>query len=850
MLIDDLRKISNPYYITSELNQNEFVGRDDALKQLRLILEDYNETLHLTNIIIKGEKAIGKSTLLHRYKQILSDYNFITYEEELPRNKETEIDEFEFIKNIIDHLFNNFGPEDGYFFDTTQSEIWFSLTSNKYDHDSTFLDREIEFATKYANTKRNINENLSHNLLLKDFKKILDELLLNEMDVKGFAILIDEFQELSRNTFLIDALRLLSEKLTGLIIIGACLPSLHNNPSFEKFSRTSKTLSLSKMDNNEIENLIFKPLEIRLKSSRHKIRKCFNLHSIYEEIVKRSDGNPLHVRILCRSMFDHFQSNANLNEIILNREVMDNVMEYYATNSEESSKIKKSLQHCSRDQLESFKKLYLYEGLSIGSAIMGEIAFESLQKEKLDTIRKRIINDFIEINDLGLFKFTGKNNELENIKNKSTDQLSGIEYKFIGDTIDKLYASYYYEDITNERLIHHGSENIDDFLIKKLTRKISSDMIAKKIQKDIIDPNTLIGSKANSKNDYSDYKDIENDLNKLLTINNDKYEEKAIKEEIADISRKHRLEYPSIIAAIFEYEGYYLLISDVTIKGKEKVICNLLPIKRGANNINEIRRKFTNNEQLINASLDEYLININWIYLYFLPKKPLLFIQGLEMQNEKDFLNEMVRLRKFEEAVESAGKILTLETRIRQDYMAFNQQAMNNYAFCLININSLIEAKSFFEKIKDKYIMSKINLAYILFMENDWRESVIILKRVLKKLDKKEKADFMHLALKHEKMPNSNKIIEDPVMFNTILWNLALINSFHENNSSITFSYYKKVKPIDKISILINKRVRSWIDYNLGDVVDALNKAKNILDECPKDCYLYNDILKDIEIFS
>ena len=87
MIVDKLRSMLNPYdYDNYRLDQKEFVGREEYIENLELIIEDYKKTTKLKNLVINGEKSIGKSTLLNRFDQILRDYNFVTYYKELPRN--------------------------------------------------------------------------------------------------------------------------------------------------------------------------------------------------------------------------------------------------------------------------------------------------------------------------------------------------------------------------------------------------------------------------------------------------------------------------------------------------------------------------------------------------------------------------------------------------------------------------------------------------------------------------------------------------------------------------------------------------------------------------------------------
>ena len=480
MILEDLKKMENPYFpLTSKLLYHQFIGREAEITKLQNILDEYKKTSNLKNVIISGNKSIGKSSLMNRYKQLLQSNNFIVYEIELPRDASIEIDEFEFFKNIIDELFEHYAPPEGSFFNEEQSEIWFSLTSDKYNHESDFLKREIRFASQYANRKRGIEEKLSYKLVERDFEKIMDQLISTEMEIEGLAILVDEFQELSRNILILDILRQVSENLPSIMLIGAGLPTYLDNPIFEKFSRLSTTTNLRGMKENEILDLIFKPLESRGAFSRHEIRKLIHPLSV-DDVVNRSGGNPLHVKILCSKMFDQFQNDPVTNTMELNRQVMENVMEYYSTISEKSNKIRLSLQSCRQDQLDAFFLLYQYDGQSIRAAILLELAFLSITPEHEEFCRNKIISAFRELWDFDLFEIKKSDIQLEELVNFSIDSLALIEYKFIGNAIDKLYASYYYEGLVSKKLIDNSDKDFEDILAIKFANQLNDFILSKK----------------------------------------------------------------------------------------------------------------------------------------------------------------------------------------------------------------------------------------------------------------------------------------------------------------------------------------------------------------------------------
>lgn len=843
-----LKNISDPYFPnTTKLSKKQFVGREVEINLIYKILDDYSKSSTFKNILITGEKSIGKSTLVNRIKQMFEDYNIITYYVELPRDESVSINEMEFFKDLIDELFDKYSPPDGSFFDQQQSEIWYSLTRDKYEHSSDYQDRKIHFATTYANYKKGIIEKLSYKTLEKDFECILNELLSKEMEIIGLSILIDEFQELSRNPLILDLLRQISDNLIGIVVVGSGLPTFYDRPVFEKFTRVSVPMNLKPMSKTEILDLIFKPLENVGYYSRFDVQRWFNSESVHE-IVERSGGNPLHVNILCSNMFQYYQSDDSINELMLNRQVMDKVMEYYSQISEKSKKISLALQSSPKDQLEAFKMLYFYEGLTIRMAIILDLAFETITPEKERVSYEKIMNALLEIWDLGLFEFTDKNHTFETVKTMNINQLSQVEYKFIGDPIDKLYASYYYEDLTGNELPDNKNHSFEDMLASKYASKIQLSSIDNSIPVHVYHNKPLI----QIEDVYNESKSIEDgviqDLNDLVKISENEKDKKGSNETIQNISQKYSLDFPSHLSNMFEWEGYYIVITDLNIKGKRKYIYNMFPIYGGGNDIIKITKK-VNDISIISKSFDQYMININMIYLYFLPKTALIKITILDIKNVTDELYNSVAKRDFEIAVRRASSIKVLMTRFRKEHMTVPINSINDYGFCLININNLPEAKSLLEDIKDKMLVSRINLAYILLKQNAITEAKAILSRtVRKKIGINEKLRFIHLAVSHPKITPENSIIEDCSLFNVASWNLALINAKEKNDPASYYSILKKMK-LTENEKLIHERVLSWIYYYESKTSQSLKKARGLLKNCPDNNYFYNDVKNDIEIF-
>lgn len=850
MIPSKIREMPNPYFpITSQLSASEFIGRENEISKFSSILEDYPKTLNLKNVIITGEKSIGKSTLLHRLKQKLHDYKFIVYEVELIRDISIDIDEFEFFKDLINELFVKYAPPEGAYFDPQQSEIWFSLTTGKYEHKSDFINRKIGFATQYANRKRGINEKLSYKSLEKDFEAIIDQLVSTEMEAEGFAILIDEFQELSRNVLVLDILRQLSEKLAGLMVVGAGLPTFLDIPSFEKFSRVSVPINLKSMERNDILDLIFKPIERTGPYSRHEVKYWFHPESVYD-IVTRSGGNPLHVKILCAKMFDHFQNNPSLQNIELNKIVMEEVMQYYSSISEKSRRIRLSLESCSRQQLDAFNLLYRYGGFSIRAAILLELAFGQILPEAEEAIKTKIFEAFKDIWDLGLFEFKQSDiHHLKDIIDLSTNSLSLIEYKFIGDSIDKLYASYYFEELTGERLAHYSGEAFEDVLALKLSKYFNNILTSKNIPPSaIIREDPLVRLNPSAAPEETDGKNILTELDKLIKIKDDDVIDLKKKEEVWQISKKYALDFPAHIASMLEFAGYYFIIADLNIKGKRKQIYTYYPVISKDDTILVIREQIKD-LSILNCPLDQYMIKINFIYIYWLPIQMLLLITKMDVGNEIDTLFKMVSRREFDDAVEKAHIIQTLSSKLRPQSISYRVEYCNNYGFCLINVNSLGRAEKELTLCQDKFLIARVNLAYLKYLQNDLPESRKILAKIIRKhLGSDEETRFLHLAVNHSKLPMANRIVENVLLYHVALWNWSLISTQEDAEQGMVTSVLKKVKPRGD-ELLLHRRVLSWVHYYRGEKRFALEQARKLLLDSKEIQYLHDDLKKDIQIF-
>jgi hypothetical protein len=846
--LQKVRGIANPYdYSTHRLEANDFIGRSNHLIKFTNLLEDHNKGNRLKNVTIIGNKSYGKSTLLHRLKQILQNYEFVVYETELYRNSPHPIDEFELFKNIINHIFDNFAPIPDSCLDTTQQDIWYSLTLQGFSHSSKFVERKTGFGTFYSNVKQGLPQSLPYDVLERDFISLV-EALTNKGSYKGVAILIDEFQELERNTELLDMLRKLSDCIPSLMVIGAGLPPSLQNTSFDKFIRTSLAIRLEKLEEMEILELIYRPIESKASLTRFEVQDIFDQKTM-NEIVNRSGGNPLDIKILCSKIFECFVSNPDSKNLMINIEVMKEAMLYYASVSEKSMKIKNALETCTREQLQLFKKLYYYECLSIRSILWLLLAFGSLTPDREEVVRNEIIADLTGIYEFGLFELRGNVQSIHELQTLSPVALSQVSYCFIGDTIDKLYASYFFEELTKERLLPNNNRSFEDMLTKKL-----ADLIADGIKEKIaiscnvgwtnftrIDPGILQRS--------FDYDEVARDYQALAKIDKDAKDKEI--DQIRELTKKYDLRFPATIAVSLDLDGYYVLSSDVSVKGKKRIISTFFPMKSYDQDSSAIPKQIIDHASYLNYSLSDYMVNVDKCVLFWLSKEALLNVILVDISNESSLLMKKVKERDFGGAHESARRILSKGFKITPNGIVIHQNWFNNYGFCLINIGDTSFAKKIFEDLKDKNIFAKINLSYVMLLEENWMGAKALLKDLFKKHYKNpNEHGVLHLAIMHPKLPNHHRIVEEITLVNVVLWNLSLISSKYENNINSAIAFHKKTILKNNSDHIISQRVKNWIYFFLNNRKDALDGAQKTLSKCDSASNMHLDLSKDLEIFS
>ena len=124
MNVNEIKKQTNPYkpYDNTIVKTGYFVGRDYPLEYLKLVLEGSQQTGELNeNILIIGEKSVGKSTLLEEIRKILLG-NYEIYSKEFSKRSNAIEDTNYFFEEIIHDLLINYesemGDEEIEFFDS------------------------------------------------------------------------------------------------------------------------------------------------------------------------------------------------------------------------------------------------------------------------------------------------------------------------------------------------------------------------------------------------------------------------------------------------------------------------------------------------------------------------------------------------------------------------------------------------------------------------------------------------------------------------------------------------------------------------------------------------------------
>jgi hypothetical protein len=854
MDIENLHKIRNPYRLDNvRLSSREFVGREQAITEIKGMLANYESTARLQNIVISGEKSFGKTALLQRFNTILIDNNFEVFETDL--STVGKINEFEIIKDIIDAIYRKY---DSYelpgckIFDKDQMEIWYSLTVHPYEHESNYVKRYLEFPSQYASYKKGNKEQLSSHSIIRDFEKIIDDLLNADIDMSGFAILIDEAQMLQHSRHFIELLRHITANVLSIFVILCGLPTLVENKEYEKFSRTAIPIKLRGMMQNEILDLICKPLEHGASLNRFQALRLFHRDSL-NEIMKRCGGNPLHVTIVCAKMFEVYQNSSEQKYLMLSRDVMEKVMEFYSTISNNSSLITETLRLASQAQLSAFKRLYYYEGQSIPTIVMIKMAFENVNDETRTKYWREIRDDMVEVDKLRLFQNSDDDSSTKIFNSYDQSMAPGVKYDFIGDAIDKLYVQYYFESIMKgEKLKHHEYESYENILAEKLNDEIAETFETKEnisIHKSF--------PKLMSINNPENCKHIENNNFKdLQKLDDTDYESKTEKQresfhkEISTISEKYGLHIPSVFGVQFGLENMIIIYTYSRIRGKDKLMQAAIPVSEDLNEINLTKNKLEA-EKYLNASLEEYGIEILWIRCTIVkPKQYWVVLQVDKHSYTKDML-KYAKERKFKKALLEARRVVDLDSRYKKEGIKISAESVNNYAFCLLNVGDTMKAEEYLKESMKYSLISRFNYAYLFYINDDYDEALKIYKKIVKKQEGlNERTLVLNLCIKHADMEPYSNVVHDLYLYDVAVLNVALIIAQTGGSEHVMNSFLKRIKSRDDIQ-LYKMRTRVWIGMFGGKISShqLIEETKTLAESNNIPEHLSNDLSNDIELF-
>lgn len=849
MKANDLRSVHNPYRQDVAVNRHNFVGRKEWLEKFNSIITEYKTEGSLENVIVCGEKSIGKSTLLSRFESILADHNFYTFMTELQRDGECPINEFEFFKDIFNSIFTKCAPIEGTCLSSAQQEMWFCLTSFEFSHESSFSDRELQFPTMYCNKINGKDIKLSYETLETDFLNIVSALSSGEYSYNGVAILIDEFQELRSNRFIIDTLRKLSQKINNLMIVAVGLENILGDESYQKFCRTGYAKPLEQLSKEETLDLICKPLQDIFNCSRFEIKDCFTRETI-NELVVRSKGNPMHVKFLCECIFDYFKENTSLEAFVLNRDVMGLVMEKYSAMSTQKKELRNALEACSEKELNILTRVMYLENMNIRSIVKLTLSFDPLNDKLENEVKDKILSDIAEIYGLGLFKFSSKKDPCE-LQKMTVQELSREYYVFQGDAIDKMYFKYLYEEICRKNLELCDGLTYETMLSHHFLKMLSKEIFTKHIIDECVNyANALISFTPAIESSVNIDKTQE-DYSTLKSIKFDKKLNDKDRDTVKSIASKYALDFPAFLASFIDLKGFFCVHADIDVKGVRSIYKYMIPVVSNSVNLSTIEDSVVDYTKYINASTSDYMFSVNWIYIVWLPEDVLMNVFHVCAESLLSDLICKVKERKFENCVEIADEICQHRSRVRSKNLELPVESYNNLAFCRMILNDIDWSHEHFSYLQSHSTVSKINFAFTSFVSGDADAAIKLLKSVLKLQKNDRDIRFINLAVINSDIKLRQLIVEDVKPSQIANWNLALIDAQTNKNITIQNSYMKRVdlSESNKNDQLIHDRVMTWLYFLRGDIARCIQNSKRINNVISSDHYMYNDLKSELAMF-
>lgn len=381
----------------------------------------------------------------------------------------------------------------------------------------------------------------------------------------------------------------------------------------------------------------------------------------------------------------------------------------------------------------------------------------------------------------------------------------------------------------------------------KLSQDLSQSVFKKNITNTGFDSVELFFGSQSNKEQWDGYN---KDYKKINQMDATKQLSKKQLNQVSEFVKKYNLSEPVIAGHNFGGEGLIAIQVTAEIRGNLKYMTSYFPIKSESDYTEKIG-SITDYTKYFTAALDDYSIKVGNVAIYWIPANVTILVLYSTNIGISSKLQECVRNRDYYNAVKNAETILTINSRfdIFKRQLWATIEDINNSAFCYINVDDISKAKKSLNQIKDKHLISNINLAYIYSVQKRYGDAKRLYKKIKNKTtNTEEEALFLHLCIFHDNILHEHKIIEDISFYNCCCWNLILITAF--TNDIPAYESFKKLpKPRNENEVLIQKRVLYWVNYYKGDVNVALNQAKVIFRDLDKEIYMYKDIEYDIKVF-
>jgi len=870
--LEKVKAIRNPYkpYQNTDLIEDLFIGRLTEIEVMHQFLDDFQATQRLdNNVIIFGEKSVGKSTLLKRFMSILEG-TFETYFLELDK---ADIENTrEFFEKIIDEVLKT--NEEMIYdneLDNTSLDKLFLEDWEKYRND---LELELPRAKQFYLQRS--SQTPSPQDLERDFNRLINDLSKMDESINGLVIFIDEAHLLKFNSEIIRNLNYLSAEIPNLMVITGGLKELMYDESFTKLKRNSFHFEISGLSRHQIQEAIIKPIIEKTKVSELELLQIFDPQSL-QQIFDKSSGNPYHIKVICGEMFEEFSKDKNAEIITINELVINKVMTIFSGLSSERELIENHLKSYSKDDLHDFSKLYaLSGGFSLYEMLTLDLAYDTFNDETKAGSLSKIIELYKKFNFLfRVTDYTGENIDSDKILDEiKIDNSPQYKINFIGDNLDKLFAFYYYKQKTGDELIKisKGDQTFEEIMAVRLTVELNRQFVNFCINDNkIINENDLDGDmKIYMSSDKIEWDDRIKNFNKLNKFDMDdkNYVNKSSK-FYSGLRDKQFYKNLALGQRIRDFSGYLSINLDCQIGTKQHFLHTYIPITNDNLDLLEAE-KIKDYKTFFDASLNEYDIDINKFSVKVISYKSIVVIYvpiAMDVSEKKyklvaegrfrEAFSYNIQLTQLQLPVSSPNELLPLEGKELDDKLALESgvhRYVNDSGYILSCEEEFVMARKYLDLSKKTNLLSRINLAFVDFMEGKLKESLAVYKKMIRKRIQTQELKFINLCLDHEELEPLHKVAEDVSFNNLCCWNACLIISKNIKTGSdkSAFGRWKKsIKTTKSTEEKIDKRVNYWIEYNKDNKENILQSAQDLfemLDE-DKEKLIFNSVKKDIEIF-